>query len=206
MALCTDPFADQRVLTHSTSSKQKRDKVQTPPTSRDRSHPWWGRRLRPGWDLESAPSLDSSFRSLGPRLSGNTSGLQRMTEPSSGTLRPGHTGFPRPLPAPLPVCIPQPHAHQTANPAATRDSRESCKAGLIWKAANRRARWKARGGAVVMAEAAFPVLLGYRACGLRVRAVLFCTESERCCFSSPYNTLLWDSWRLLGTVILRLPR
>lgn len=40
-----------------------------------------------------------------------------------------------------------------------------------------------------MAEAAFPVLLGYRACGLRVRAVLFCTESERCCFSSPYNTL-----------------
>lgn len=38
-----------------------------------------------------------------------------------------------------------------------------------------------------MAEAAFPVLLGYRASGLRVRAVLFCTE--RCCFTSPYNAL-----------------
>lgn len=56
-----------------------------------------------------------------------------------------------------------------------------------------------------MAEAAFPVLLGYRAYGLRVRAVLFCTESDAV-FLLPTILCSWDSWRLLGIVILRLPR
>lgn len=93
-----DSFAGQRGLAHSRFSKQK--EKSTNPTNLETEAILGGER---GLKLESgfgsAPSLDSPFRSLGPAQSGRTSGLQRTNEQSTGTLRPGHTAFPRPHPS-----------------------------------------------------------------------------------------------------------
>lgn len=190
MALCTDPFAGQRVLTHSTSSKQKEIKSKLHQLRETEAILGGEKGLMPGWGPESASSLDSSFRSLGSRLSGNISRLQRMTEPSSGTLLPGHTGFPRPLP-----CS-SAGLHPTALRAPNSQSRGNQR--FTWELVRRGwheeqpikgrgERLKVRGWSWRNGGGCFPG--PSRLPGLWSTSQGCVLFRERCCFSSPYNTL-----------------